>query len=122
MHIINRSAICFAALLACLAAGCSSAPKTDPVAYTESALAATAPAQIHLIEKGSPAEQAAIAQFERFNGDFSKSNIVNNTKLVYAADIYFRDPFKEIHGEPEFEAYLLRGGEAVSEFSMEWKD
>jgi hypothetical protein len=122
MKTIDRYTLCFAALLMCLAAGCSSAPKQDPVAFTEAALAATAPGQMHLIEKGSPVEQAAIERFKRYNGDFSKSNIVNNTKVVYAADVYFRDPFKEIHGEPEFEAYLLRGADAVSEYSMDWKD
>lgn len=122
MKTTRLSSIFIAALLACLAPGCSSTPKNDPVAFTESALAATSPAQMHLIEKGSPAEQKAIEQFERYNGDFSKSNIVNNTKVVYAADIYFRDPFKEIHGEPEFEAYLLRGADNVTEFSMEWKN
>src|SRR5882724_4502460 len=125
MNTIPRFPICFATLLACLmAAGCGTAPKSQnaSVAFTDAALAATAPTKLPLIEKGSRAEQSAIEQFMRFNGDFSKTNLLNNTKVVYAADVYFRDPFKEIHGEPEFEAYLLRGADSVSEYSMEWKD
>lgn len=103
--------------------GCSSASKKpDPIAFTSDALAATAPAKITLVEKGSPAEKNAIEQFKVFNSDFSKSNIVQRTKEVYAADVYFRDPFKEIHGEPDFEAYLLRGAGSVRDFSMDWLD
>jgi hypothetical protein len=113
-------------LLACLAvacvAGCSSTPKPDPMTFTQQALAATDPAGTKTLERGSAAETNAIEQFKTFNGDFSAANITNNTKKVYSADIYFRDPFKQIHGEPEFEAYLLRGSAAVASFSMDWKD
>ncbi len=94
----------------------------DAVVYTEQALAATDPAKVGRLEKGSEAERKAIEQFKTFNSDFSTNNLIQNTKVVYAEDVYFRDPFKEIHGEPEFEKYLLRGGDAVSEFSMEWLD
>src|ERR1700748_1781811 len=101
--------------------GCASAPKQDPVVFTQNALAATDIKTVGRLEKGSVAEQSAIARFKTFNSDFSAANITNNTKSVYAADVYFRDPFKEIHGEPEFEAYLLRGSDAVSQFSMDWQ-
>lgn len=111
-----------ALLAACLVSGCATAPDNSAVAFTRSALAATASAKVAALAKDSPAEQAAIARFEAFNSDFSAANITNQTRNVYAADIYFRDPFKQIHGEPEFEAYLLRGSAAVSAFSMEWLD
>ena len=104
-------------LMAILAAGCaSSPPKMDPSAFTEQALQATDATKSTRV----PAE--VIARFKNFNGDFSSNNIAAQTKEIYAADVYFRDPFKEIHGEPEFEAYLLRGSTAVKEFSMTWKD
>jgi outer membrane murein-binding lipoprotein Lpp len=110
-------------ILASLAAGCASAPKKmDAVVFTEQALAATDVAKVGRLEKGSEAERKAIEQFKTFNSDFSTNNIITNTKLTYTQDLYFRDPFKEMHSEPEFEAYLLRGASAVSEFSMEWLD
>ena len=102
--------------------GCASAPKADPTAFTETALTATAEDQVGGLEKGSPAEQEAIERFKKFNSDFSAANITNQTKTVYAPGVYFRDPFKEIHGEVEFEQYLLRGSSAVAQFSMDWKD
>jgi hypothetical protein len=109
-------------MAACCLAGCVSAPKQDPMVFTEQALAATAPDKVKGLEKGSAAEKEAIARFESFNGDISAANITNHTKRVYAADVYFRDPFKQIHGEPAFEAYLLRGSEATAQFSMDWRD
>ncbi|HEX3797579.1 MAG TPA: nuclear transport factor 2 family protein [Verrucomicrobiae bacterium] len=119
----NCLPVYFALIFSCFAAGCASAPKKlNPVVYTEQALAATDVSKVGRLEKGSAAEQKAIEQFKTFNSDFSTNNIINNTKLVYAQDLYFRDPFKEIHDEKEFEAYLLRGSSAVAEFSMQWLD
>ena len=109
-------------MLAGFGAGCASTPKgMDGVTFTEQALSATAPGS-HTLASGSDAAQKAIAQFKTFNSDFSAQNITNHTKEVYAADLYFRDPFKEIRGESDFEAYLLRGSTSVAEFSMDWKD
>lgn len=122
MKRINQMTVCLTGLAAGLMAGCASAPKSDPVAFTRNALMMTQPAKTTALVKGSAAESAAIARFEKYNGDFSAANITNETKNVYSADLYFRDPFKEIHSEPEFEAYLLRGSSAVASFSMEWLD
>jgi hypothetical protein len=109
-------------VLVSLAAGCVSKPKTDPVAFTAQALAATGTDRVGRLQKGSAAESAAIERFKTYNSDFSGANITNNTRKVYAPDVYFRDPFKEIHGEAEFEKYLLRGSSAVAQFGMDWKD
>lgn len=98
-------------------AGCASAShEPDATAFTAQALAATEAL------KTANVSPEVIAGFERYNGDFSTNNILQNTAKVYAADVWFRDPFKVIHGEPPFEAYLLRGSSAVAEFSMDWKD
>ena len=102
--------------------GCASAPKQDPVAFTRQALAATTSDQVGSFEKGSAAESAAIERFEQFNNDFSAANITNHTRMVYAPGVYFRDPFKVIHGEPEFENYLVKSSTAVAQFSMDWED
>ena len=117
MNRANRFFLGVFLLATALAAGCASRPhKMDPSAFTEQALQATGS------EKNTQVPPEVIARFKNFNGDFSSNNIVSRTKEVYAADVYFRDPFKEIHGEAEFAAYLLRGSAAVKEFSMTWKD
>jgi len=100
-----------------LAAGCASAPKKmNPADYTAQALQATAAL------KNTNVPPEIIERFKTFNSDFSSNNIALHTKDIYAADVWFRDPFKEIHGEPEFEAYLLRGSTGVAQYSMEWSD
>ena len=105
----------FAAVAICLLGGCASAPKTDPVAFTRDALTMTD-------ANKSIVPQSIIERFRTFNSDFSESNITNETRRIYATDVYFRDPFKEIHSEAKFETYLLRGSSAVAAFSMEWLD
>jgi hypothetical protein len=123
MNKTNSFILGIAAIVAGLTAGCSSPPAgPDPIAFLEQGLTATAPARAGLLGRDSTAEQQAIEQFKKFNSDFSKANVTANTKLVYDPEIYFMDPFKQIHGEAEFEAYLLRGADSVTSFSMEWKD
>jgi outer membrane murein-binding lipoprotein Lpp len=112
--------LCATPLAACLMTGCASSPKQDPIVFTQQALAATDATKMQM--HGTPAESEAIARFETFNGDFSAANITNNTSKIYAQDLYFRDPFKEVHGEAPFEAYLLRGPGSVAQFSIDWKD
>ena len=102
--------------------GCAAKPQTDPVAFTAAALVATTPDKVGRLEKGSAEEAAAIERFKTYNSDFSTANITNNTRKVYASDVYFRDPFKTIHGEADFEKYLLGSSSAVAQFGMDWKD
>jgi hypothetical protein len=117
MNLTNRFLPVLVCLTVCLAAGCASTPaKMNPATYTAEALQATASG------KNTHVPPEVIQRFKDFNGDFSSNNIVIHTKEVYAADVWFRDPFKEIHDENEFEAYLLRGSAAVAEYSMEWSD
>jgi hypothetical protein len=117
--ILKLSLIYAAPLMICLIAGCTSAPKQDPLVFTTHALAATDTTKTNL--SGS-AEQKAVTRFETFSGDISASNITNNLSQVYAASIYFRDPFKEIHGLADFEAYLLRDSASVSQYNIDWQD
>jgi len=95
MNLTNRFLSGLMCLTACLAAGCASnSNKINPAAYTAQALQATAPA------KNNHVSPEVIQRFKDYNGDFSSNNIVLHTKEVYASGIWFRDPFKEIHGEP----------------------
>jgi SnoaL-like domain len=115
---MNRNNRFFIACLAAgMAAGCTiNSSKMNPATFTEQALQATASA------KAIPVPPQVVERFKKFNGDLSSNNIAAHTKEVYATDVWFRDPFKEIHGEPDFEAYLLRGSAGVKQFSMDWKD
>jgi outer membrane murein-binding lipoprotein Lpp len=106
-------------LAICLIAGCASKPKQDPLVFTTNALAATDAAKTKLTGQ---TEKEAISYFETFSGDISASNITNNLSKVYAANIYFRDPFKEIHGLPDFQTYLLRDSASVSQYTIDWQD
>jgi hypothetical protein len=106
-------------LLACSLVGCASAPKQDPMLFTTHALAATDAAKTKF---SSPAEANAILRFEKFSGNISANNITNHLEEVYAPDIYFRDPFKEVHGIMDFQAYLLRDSDSVSEYKIDWQD
>jgi len=97
-------------------AGCAThSNKMDPAVFTQQALQATESA------KTPDVTPEVIARFEKYNGDFSTNNIIANTRTVYAEDVWFRDPFKEIHGVMPFEAYLMRGSAAVGQFSMDWR-
>jgi hypothetical protein len=118
--VMNRTKLfilsCGCAVAGLLTGCASNSGKLNPAIFTEQALQATESAKCMNVPP------AVIERFKAFNGDFSSNNITGQTKAVYAAAVYFRDPFKEIHGEPEFEAYLLRGAGAVKEFSMDWKE
>jgi outer membrane murein-binding lipoprotein Lpp len=108
-----------APLAICLLAGCSSTPKQDPLIFTTHALAIT---DTNKTKLSGQAEKTAISRFETFSGDLSASNITNNLNHVYATNIYFRDPFKEIHGLADFEAYLLRDSASVAQYNIDWQD
>lgn len=111
--------VCAASGAVYLIAGCASPPKQDPQVFTTHALAATDTTKTKL---SGAAEEEAITRFETFNGDISASNITNNLRQVYAENIYFRDPFKEIHGLADFETYLLRDSASVTQYSINWQD
>jgi hypothetical protein len=97
--------------------GCASDKNPNaPADFTAQALAATASL------KNTNVDASVIERFKTFNGDFSSNNITAHTKEVYAADLYFRDPFKMYHTETEFEAYLLRESAAVGLYQMDWQD
>lgn len=116
---LKLSLIFIALPAACLMAGCASAPKEGPMVFTGQALAATDTTKTKL---SGPAEQAAIARFEAFSGNISAANITNNIRNVYAPNVYFIDPFKQIHGRAGLEAYLLRDSALVSQYKINWKD
>jgi hypothetical protein len=108
--VLALAGVCFIAL-----SGCMSSPQPSPAIFTNKAFAATD-------AKKAKASPETIARFKKYNQDLSSVNISNNTKTIYAPDLYFQDPFKELQGEQPFEDYLLRGSAATAQFSLEFKD
>lgn len=108
-----------ASLAAILLTGCASAPKQDPMVFTTQALAATEATKVTL---SAGNKQQLVGRFETFNGDLSPANVSNNLAVVYAPDVYFRDPFKEFHGVTGLEPYILRDAASVQEYTMDWQD
>jgi hypothetical protein len=102
-----------------LLAGCASAPKEDRLAFVTPALKATDSAKTKIPDAS---EAEIISRFEKFSGDISTNNILNHLGEVYAADIYFCDPFKQIHGLTDFQTYLLKDSDAVAQYDIEWQD
>jgi hypothetical protein len=107
----------------CLVAlgGCSTsapAPSADIAAY-ERALAATDPAKKGHPEAGSPVEKQAVDAFIEFYEDFTASQVQKRVRALYAADSWFRDPFKEVSGIDEVEKYFLGSTEAIEACSFD---
>lgn len=103
----------------CVIAGCATAPKQAPIPFTTQALAVTDGTKVPL---PSSTEADTISRFERFSGDISADNITNNLSRIYAANIYFRDPFKEIHGIRDLQTYLLNDSDSVTLYKIDWQD
>jgi hypothetical protein len=113
------TAFLLAGLAAGLFIGCAAAPKQDRQAFVSPALKATDGTKTRLSDA---AETEIISRFEKFNGDISTNNILNHLGEVYAADLYFCDPFKQIHGLADFKSYLLKDSDAVAQYTMDWQD
>ena len=102
-----------------LLTGCASAPKQDRVDFVTPALKMTDSTKTKLPDTS---EAEIISRFEKFSGDISTNNILNHLSEVYSADVYFSDPFKQIHGLPDFQTYLLKDSSAVAQYDIEWQD
>lgn len=64
-------------------------------------------------ERGSERERAALAQFARFFSDFSPDKVEKLIDQTYAADVWFNDTLKTLHGREALRTYLRHSAEAV---------
>ena len=104
-------------VVAGLVAGCSSAPASLASAkFTAEALAATES------DKAKDVPSAIIERFKNVNSDFSTNNLAAHLKEIYAPDVFFRDPFKEVQGLDKMQAYLLRSAKQVAQYGIDWQD
>lgn len=67
----------------------------------------------------SAEETAAIENFKHFFSSFAPDRIDNLLDKTYAADIYFNDTLKTIHGIDDLAHYLKESAEAVQECRVE---
>jgi hypothetical protein len=73
---------------------------------------------------GTSAE-AVKAGLERFRGvfaEFTPEAIRARAAAVYAADAYFNDQVKELHGAAEIAPYLARSAELLASWSIRFDD
>lgn len=64
-------------------------------------------------DRGSSAEQEALARFATFFSDFSPDKIARLVDLTYAEDVWFNDTLKTIEGREALRRYLRHSAEAV---------
>jgi hypothetical protein len=87
--------------------------QTVPDAKYLAALAKTDPAQFDLPAPGSAEEEAMLdgvkALFEQYNYDYLSANL----EKVYAAEVYFRDAFKQFSSASDIREYMLAGLEPL---------
>ena len=74
---------------------------------------------------GGAAGEAVEAGLERFKGvfaEFAPEAIRARAAGVYAADAYFNDQVKELHGAGEIAPYLARSAEMLASWSIRFDD
>lgn len=74
------------------------------------------------LEPDSAEERAAIQRYRAFYATYSPDAVRAGVRGLYAADAFFRDPFREVRGIDAVEAYLLRGAELIGECAIEVED
>ena len=73
-------------------------------------------------ERGSVAESDALARFARFFSDFSPDKVERLVDQTYAADVWFNDTLKTLHGRDALRSYLKHSAEAVQSCRVEILD
>ena len=78
--------------------------------------------EIAPLAPGSAEEKVALERFEKFYQEFSEDVVRRDIRKVYAAEAYFRDPFKEVIGIDAIEEYFLNSAETVHECTFDITD
>lgn len=92
-----------------LAVGCATTrPRPDPVGDYRAALVTARTNAPAPFARGSALETGALAQFKALFADLSAPNTRARVREVYAADAFFNDTLKTLHGVDAIEAYLIR--------------
>lgn len=105
-------------LTACLNSSPDMHTQTVPDSAYKAALARTDPADYQLPAAGTAEERAMLAGIEDLFTQYTHENLEQKTTQVYAADVYFRDAFKQLSSADDIREYMLSGLEplAAAEF------
>ena len=110
-------------LLCLLAAGCTTTrPTPDPVGAYRAALGTTRTNTPVPFARGSAQETAALTQFKALFADLSAANARARVREVYAADAFFNDTLKTLHGVDAIEAYVVRSAQAAESVTTTFED
>lgn len=75
-----------------------------------------------VLERGSPAEERAVARFRELMSDFKASDFRERIPEVYAEEIFFNDTLKTVRGVEELQEYLAASAAAVEVATVEFHD
>lgn len=101
-----------------LMAGCTSTnmhTQTIPDEKFKAALEASDPVKFELPEVGSEAEAAMLDAVKSMFVNYTHDALAVNVQQVYAADVYFRDAFRQLDRAADIEAYLIEGLEPLAD-------
>lgn len=72
--------------------------------------------------RGSAQEADALRRFGRFFADFSPDKVERLVDQTYAADVWFNDTLKTVHGRDALRGYLKHSADAVQSCRVEILD
>ena len=107
--------LCASLLL--LMVGCSPSTmhtQTTPDDKFKAALKASEPSSFDLPAAGSVEEANMLAGVKALFENYTHENLEANVQTVYAADVYFRDAFRQIDHAVDIEHYLVEGLEPLT--------
>ncbi|UCF67042.1 MAG: nuclear transport factor 2 family protein [Acidobacteriota bacterium] len=88
----------------------------------ERALETTDPRQQKTLSPGSPEEKAALERVFDLFSELTEERIRSKVRDVYAAQAYFHDTLKEVHGVGAIEEYLVDSARAVNHCTVRFTD
>lgn len=113
MNLLRYIGIAMVLAVGLLAACATGTTSVDPMKNYSKALGETEPRVMGTVTPGSAREAQAIARFTDFYRVYSAEVIKSRVRELYAANAYFRDPFREVIGIEEIEPYFLSSTKAV---------
>jgi hypothetical protein len=91
-----------------------------PVPAFQDAMSGTASVQGPA--RGTAAEQAAIARFEKFLGHLDEKTAREDTEKVYAPGAFLNDTIRTLHGAPAIRDYFVKTAQGLDSMTVTFDD
>jgi len=88
----------------------------------EEALDKTDPMKTNTVTQGSDEEKAAIERFKDLFSVWTQENVLAKIRNLYAENVCYFDPFKELNDVAGIEAHFVRLLEPVESCTLEFQD